>query len=592
MDSESLKNDIIQHAKNLLGKDFEFREFQLEAVKQIVENAVLNVKHTLLEAPTGSGKSIIAILAAYVLYKVFSMKSYILVSDLSLYSQYENDIKKLNDPCFGYIKGKENYICWRNGCTASSSLCSLQGHSPLSLRHSRDFPCKYNCKYYKNYVKAVNSPITLMTYQFYFIQRNYVEDDLSRGNNKNFPERDLVIGDECHKICEICQTHFSPSVEFIKPKWMDTLDAYFHKSSDEYRRAGIITSMQLSINNDELIDAISQYEIYLREYISLNAIIREKMTNKQKLSKNERLALSAGNMARQVHCKFEDMLRFCKELKSNDYVVKTSGEDGMTFNFVFDDIMLRRYFHEKSKNELLMSATINNFNEYASIAGLDKKSCKAILLPSTFDFSRSPILISECNRMSYSEKEKSLANIAKETCDICNENKDFRGIIQTGSYANSDALAESFPKEILNRCLFYKGSLEKSNALEEFLRRGEENPNDNSILIGPTLIEGLNFPDNQCRFQICIKVPYACLGNEYIKKKMEYVDGWYEYDAINKICQGIGRGIRHEKDWCKTYILDGCIMNLVSKLSKIDVLKGRFEKYEMPRNESRHLTNV
>ena len=56
-----------------------------------------------------------------------------------------------------------------------------------------------------------------------------------------------------------------------------------------------------------------------------------------------------------------------------------------------------------------------------------------------------------------------------------------------------------------------------------------------------------------------MKIPYAHLGNEYVRKKKDLVDGWYEYDACEKIRQGIGRGIRHENDWCKTYIVDGCI---------------------------------
>ena len=73
-------------------------------------------------------------------------------------------------------------------------------------------------------------------------------------------------------------------------------------------------------------------------------------------------------------------------------------------------------------------------------------------------------------------------------------------------------------------------------------------------------------------------MPYACLGSEYVRKKMEYVNGWYEYDVLNKLCQGIGRGIRHKNDWCKTYILDGCITNLISKLNKFNTLQGRFKK--------------
>ena len=78
---------------------------------------------------------------------------------------------------------------------------------------------------------------------------------------------------------------------------------------------------------------------------------------------------------------------------------------------------------------------------------------------------------------------------------------------------------------------------------------------------------------------ICIKVPFAHLGSEYVKKKKQYVDGWYQYDVLNKLCQGIGRGIRHETDWCETYILDGSISSLIGKLSDIKTLRGRFVEF-------------
>ena len=65
---------------------------------------------------------------------------------------------------------------------------------------------------------------------------------------------------------------------------------------------------------------------------------------------------------------------------------------------------------------------------------------------------------------------------------------------------------------------------------------------------------------------------------EYVKKKMEYVKGWYVYDVLNKLCQGIGRGVRYKDDWCKTYILDGCIEKLIGKLSSFNALNGRFKQ--------------
>lgn len=577
---QSLEQSIQDIALELLGEDFVFRPHQLEAVKSIVENVMSNTKHMVLEAPTGSGKSIIGMLAACTLYKLFSKRSYILVSDLSLYDQYENDMKRTGSSMFGCVKGKENYTCWMNGCRASQSLCSLQNMSPIKLmagaKGSWRFPCKDQCKYMQDYIHAVEAPVTLMTYQMYFIQRNYVEDCVFKGHNTNFPARDLVICDECHKICDICQSHFAPRISIDRPKWMSILCRYMHLPYDEQARASYVQAMLSCTSNDELVSYVSAYEHIVKVYANANETIRSMLSNKKNLSKSDKAALFAGNQARQEYCKLADMLEFISELGSAEYVAKTASKEDITLNFVFDNVMLKKYFHKKSRCELLMSATIGDFNEYAKLAGLDTSSFNAESIPSTFDFSKSPIILSSKNRMSYAEKDVSIKSIAEQVTNICHANAHMRGIIQTGSYANSDALKSLLPDDVLARCLFYKGTDEKSQVLEDFLDCSSEE--DDRILVGPTLIEGLNFPDNMCRFQICIKVPYAFLGSEYVRKKMEHVSGWYEYDVLNKICQGIGRGVRHEKDWCETYILDGCVMNLAMKLNSISTLHGRLRK--------------
>ncbi|MBP5785035.1 MAG: DEAD/DEAH box helicase family protein, partial [Methanobrevibacter sp.] len=480
---------IQKYAIDLFGSSFEFREGQLEAINSIIENVVSNIKQTVLEAPTGSGKSIIALLAAYVLYREYGKKSYVLVSDLSLFDQYVNDIKNLEDvECFGYIKGKENYTCYVNGCKVSQSKCSLQGLSITATAYAgwkRGLGCAYHCKYVQEYRKATQAPITLMTYQLYFIQRNYVEDLIYNGKNPHFPKRDLVICDECHKICDICQSHFAPRISIDRPYWMKVLDKYCHSGLDERERINIIGKIELSADNDELLDAVNEYGQYLEHYCRINIEIRSRLSKSKYLMKHDKEALAAGNQARQEHCKIADMVSFVKELKSSEYIVKTTLGNDITINFVFDNLMLKKYFHEKSDCELLMSATVGDFNEYASLAGLDENTFKTLSMKSTFDFSNSPIYVSDDNRMSAGLKHQSIKTISRQVVEICRSYAGMRGIIQTGSYMNSEELKRSLPKDVSKRCIFYSNNTEKKLALDTYMSTTE------TILIGPTLIEGL-----------------------------------------------------------------------------------------------------
>lgn len=47
-------------------------------------------------------------------------------------------------------------------------------------------------------------------------------------------------------------------------------------------------------------------------------------------------------------------------------------------NYIFDDVMLKKYMHQKSGCELFMSATIGDFRQYATDTGLDASTCGAI----------------------------------------------------------------------------------------------------------------------------------------------------------------------------------------------------------------------
>ena len=88
MQIDEIEQQCNEWAKENLGADFKFRTHQLESCIIIISNVLNNCKTQVMNAPTGSGKSITAMICAGVLNKYYDKKSYILVSDLSLYEQY------------------------------------------------------------------------------------------------------------------------------------------------------------------------------------------------------------------------------------------------------------------------------------------------------------------------------------------------------------------------------------------------------------------------------------------------------------------------------------------------------------------------
>jgi ATP-dependent DNA helicase DinG len=79
---------------------------------------------------------------------------------------------------------------------------------------------------------------------------------------------------------------------------------------------------------------------------------------------------------------------------------------------------------------------------------------------------------------------------------------------------------------------------------------------DPTILLSPSMMEGVDLADEASRFQILCKVPFPYLGDDLIKKRMERNKEWYTYQTVKSVVQAFGRSIRNETDHAISYIID------------------------------------
>ena len=217
--------------------------------------------------------------------------------------------------------------------------------------------------------------------------------------------------------------------------------------------------------------------------------------------------------------------------------------------------------------KVFLSATVGGKDAYDENMGFrfdidnskDEELNKSIMdvIPSTFDFTESPVWFLNKFKMSFKEKEISFRHLKNIIYSICKTKfSNQKGMIQTGSYAFAKQLYEDAPYEIKQRMLVYNGSREKNTVIQI------HQMSPDTILVGPTLNEGIDLPGDDCRFIIILKVPYPSLGDKLVKEKIKLFPLWYNSTTSNEIIQGIGRGVRYDGDWCVTYILDACFWNL------------------------------
>ena len=569
---------------------FEFRPNQKETIVKVISK-VLSSEDMIVEAPTGTGKSIISIIAAGVLADFYNLRSYILCSDLYLWKQYDDFIKENCLSNFGSLKGQTgNYHCQVNDEDLRNAECRMAAINWMDLFNSKTanrigFSCAKTCPYVKERKKAVNSKVILMTYQLFIYQFN-------RTQNTSFKRPDVIFCDECHNIPSIVQEQCSPVIRKFDFDMMARIWEYFDEKTKNNERdlftedddinynillesfsskKKLLSSLNdaydemltCSNNNKDLLKSVLKFDSIVEKFFKPCTEIEEALSEKfrmtRKFSKNEKSLYKCLSFYKNYMCFWHDFITAVRD--TNSKFVREIGQDSsftdyITFKCIREDIMCSKYLLSISeRSRIFLSATVGNEKSFKENIGEDNP-CEMTRVPSIFNFDRSPIYVLGRYKINYSNSFEVFKKLVPNVQELCERHSNERGIIHTASYSNAQTLYKSSSEELQKRMIVYSNSGEKKRALEKFQKI------KNAIIVGPSLCEGIDLPDDLCRFIIIMKVPFQSLGSEFVREKMQVFKDWYQSTASNMIIQGIGRGVRNDNDWCVTYILDGCFVDL------------------------------
>lgn len=559
---ERTVSQIIDQAleSGIFGKGFEFRNGQREIIETICNAYLEDQEATLVvDAPTGAGKSLIAMWSSYVL-KELGNRGYLVTSDLSLQDQYESDFYRLGLR-WPSIRGVDNYECSVNGLPFSLGDCKLKG---MGYEQAEKLPCYSSCEYLQNRKRSIEQPVALLNYSFWLIQRNYVEDRmLQEGRSVPFEARDFVFFDEAHKVDEIVQGHFSPRIDMSIVDKFGLANRFIQKNSinTPIQTLGSIKSIVNTLlterSKSKLFAAMEDFKKIAKVYrksASVTKGLAGKRYKNREVPRDWQAALTTFDRLKDVYCKFDDYVALIKEVGLDAMVIDQSEEEAK-FMCVEESQMVNKYLHEKAGFKVFMSATIGDPRAFVKIMGI--KNAKFIRVPNAFDYEKSPVVFVNRHKLSFRERDASLPKVVEILDQIISKHKGQRGVIHTGSYMFSNYIKQNSKHTF--RLMDYDSSKEKKGIIEVFKKK------DDGVLMGPSLLEGLDLKDDISRFQIFFKVPYPNLGDPLIKAKMQTSNEWYDWKTGISIMQGVGRSVRSKDDWAVTYVLDACFGSLINK---------------------------
>jgi Rad3-related DNA helicase len=211
---------------------------------------------------------------------------------------------------------------------------------------------------------------------------------------------------------------------------------------------------------------------------------------------------------------------------------------------------------------LFLSATILDAGAFGRGLGLNPAEGGFCRVPSDFPVENRPVHFYPVGSMSYKNKEATTPKLCRFIERILLRHAEEKGIIHAQSYALAKQIKDYLDgTEVGKRILMPEpGYGQRKEHLE--YHHSSDLP---TVLLSPSMTEGLDLYGDLSRFQILPKVPYPSLGDPFIKARMERDESWYGWQTALSLVQASGRSIRSREDSATTYILDSDFSNFLSR---------------------------
>ena len=196
----------------------------------------------------------------------------------------------------------------------------------------------------------------------------------------------------------------------------------------------------------------------------------------------------------------------------------------------------------------MMSATILSPKTFCESLGIPEDQVGVLSLPSPFPSENRPIFVHSVGSMSSKIIDETLPLMASAVKEILKQHRNDKGIIHCHTYK----IAKYLKSNIRSNRLLIHTSENRDEVLKQ--HKSSKKP---SVLLSPSMSEGVDLKGELSRFQIIVKIPYPYLGDPLVRKRMNKWPEWYSLQTAKLIVQSAGRSIRSEEDSATTYVLDG-----------------------------------
>lgn len=538
-------------------------------IDRILTDFIINKKrNVILSAATGIGKSIIGAVVSRIITKLNQdeidnadklLGAMIVVHSNTLVKQYNDTFSKYGSDTFHQIIGSGNYECQSgNSLSLYENSKSVTAEDCFRDKVDKQTEIDYctSCEYAiaKSYINKTDTLITNYTYHF-----------ISSMWTHHLYPRKIVIFDEAHTINDVFCEHNSIHVSSHK------LEFYIKECENSYPNqtrdyVNSIKQLVKDINANKITEAnyFTALKSLINTYKGIGAVFTKYA--KEETDNVEYIRLKKiGKKYDDLACKIGDLFTYNYDHVFEDkpdtaeFTVKPIFVGNMSDSIMSDDYNL---FMSATISDKFMIQTLNLKPEETTFINLDP----------VYDPDNKQLIFIDSHRLNFSSMKKPeiLKHLSDSVRDITGDasSDGYKGLMLVPSFDVGTTLAKSVSKKA-KVFLHNRESVKLNQLIEDF--KSYDGP---SILISPSIYEGLDFADDLSRYQLLIKAPFPGLGEKRMKYIADNYPDVYKIMTIMKIIQGVGRSVRGPDDWAITFILDSNIRYLFN--SPLNAWKNQF----------------
>lgn len=520
-------------------------------------------RYFLCEAPTGSGKSLIALTLSRYLRFEKKKSCFITSSKNILLDQYAKDYDKY----ISIMKGKSNYPCLALKNT---------NYEEAPCQSQNKFKCKFNeaCPYKCALKQALKDPIVFTNLYFLLLDIEYA---------KRFGKRDLLIIDEAHSIESILIDYRTVSyTENNIKKVNDILKRILEEDFLPYK-----LTRQYYAGEYEMIPASELKDINIDNLDEVNGLLRKIHSFLDTLFASMYGMDDDLNIEKLNKYELEDYKQFVKDINyiknfalrienyfdnkdENEYIClpyfakKSKKHTGFELKPIDASGLAQKILHKIADKIIFMSATIGNKEMFCKNIGIDPLQTDSLSIESDFPIKNRPIYRPYVGNYNIKTKDEYLKKAIPVIDKIIESHPNMKGVIHTSNYEDADYIYQH--SKYIKRIMVHTPK-DRNLIINSFLKSKD------GILCSPSCYEGLDLKDDLARFQIIFKIPWGNLGDKLVKKRMEKDKDWYINTTAIQFCQAVGRAIRSKNDWANTFVLDQSFERLRNSKFLTDYIK-------------------